>query len=80
MSQWIKEIPKSFEYTCARCGAVHIQESAHGHYTESLPVGWAWLRTLAQAGYKREEFLFCSSCADFVNQLVTHYLFTKEPK
>lgn len=40
----IEEIPKSYRYVCDNCGAVHIQENAGGHYTNSHPPTWGWLR------------------------------------
>lgn len=43
----VREIPKSYEYTCDCCGTVHVQENAGGHYTNSRPPRWAML-TLAQ--------------------------------
>ena len=37
----IREIPKSYEYTCDVCDALHVQENANGHYTNSRPPNWA---------------------------------------
>lgn len=43
----VREIPKSYEYTCDVCGEVHVQQNASGHYTDSRPPKWARL-TFAQ--------------------------------
>jgi hypothetical protein len=40
----IREIPRSFEYTCDGCRTVHVQENASGHYTNSRPSHWAHLK------------------------------------
>lgn len=66
----IREIPKSYEYTCDGCGVTHIQEGAGGHYTNSTPPGWLTLKAQGDAlcnslggkGYFREKLL-CSDCA-----------------
>lgn len=39
----IREIPKSFVYTCDVCGVEHAQENANGHYTDSRPPHWVRL-------------------------------------
>jgi hypothetical protein len=43
----VREIPPAFEYTCDLCGAIHLQENASGHYTDSRPPHWGRL-TVAQ--------------------------------
>jgi hypothetical protein len=43
----VREIPKSFEYTCDACAKVHTQRNANGHYSDSRPPYWSRL-TLAQ--------------------------------
>jgi len=40
----IKEIPRSYEYTCDKCGAKHNQENASGHYHNSTPPDWLSLK------------------------------------
>jgi hypothetical protein len=44
----IREIPRSFEYTCDGCGETHVQQNAHGHYHNSRPPEWAGLSLVRQ--------------------------------
>lgn len=70
----IREIPKSYEYTCDGCGKPHLQENASGHYTDSRPPHWARLKLARHAydggdiavGDASIERLLCSSCAEKV--------------
>ena len=55
----IREIPKSFEYTCDGCGEVHVDHNASGHYTDSRPPHWANL-VFARTAYDYQG----SACAD----------------
>lgn len=55
----IREIPKSFEYTCDGCGALHVQENANGHYTDSRPPHWSRLK-LSRTAFDFQG----SACAD----------------
>jgi len=55
----IREIPKSYEYTCDGCQFVHIQENASGHYFNSRPPHWASL-TFARDAYDYQG----AACAD----------------
>lgn len=70
----IREIPKSYEYTCDGCRLVHVQENASGHYSNSRPPGWASL-TFARDAYDYQgaacagatvKRLLCTACADKV--------------
>lgn len=61
----IREIPKSFEYTCDRCNTTHRQESAEGHYTESTPPGWMTVKTIhmdEKLNQSRVSILLCDGC------------------
>lgn len=40
----IREVPRSFVYTCDGCGQEHTQAGADGHYTNSTPPLWGRLR------------------------------------
>ena len=67
----IREIPRSFEYTCDMCGAIHIQENAGGQYTDSRPPGWARLifkgglvDTSGQEHDASQETLMCPNCRE----------------
>ena len=45
----VREIPKAFEYVCDLCGAVHRQENASGHYSNSRPPYWISVNVGADA-------------------------------
>jgi hypothetical protein len=68
----VREIPKSFEYTCDICGMEHLQENASGHYTDSRPPHWSRL-TLARDAYDYQgcagadatvKLLLCEKCSE----------------
>ena len=70
----IEEIPRSFKYTCDKCGKVHIQENAAGYYTDSRPDHWSRL-VLERTAYAWDgtaaadatvKLLLCQECTDKV--------------
>lgn len=59
----IREIPKSYEYTCDKCSYTHIQENASGHYTNSTPYGWSRLKwRVARDNEDETNLLLCMAC------------------
>jgi hypothetical protein len=73
----IREIPKSFEYTCDRCGATHRQESAEGHYTESTPPEWLTIKTIHMSkkyNQNRLAVLLCTNCFDLFSEVMGTFL------
>jgi RNase P subunit RPR2 len=58
----IEEIPKSYQYTCDRCGHVHIQTNASGHYSNSTPPHWATVKVVGY-DFKSIERLYCEKCS-----------------
>ena len=82
----IREIPKSFEYSCDSCGEVHLQENANGHYSDSRPPHWTRLK-LSRSAYDFQgyacadasiERLLCEKCSERVVQAINTAL--AEPK
>ena len=74
----IREIPRSFVYTCDACGIEHLQENAGGHYTDSRPPLWERLKLhrtavdyqgtpCADASIER---LLCDRCAAIISKAV----------
>jgi hypothetical protein len=62
----IREVPKSFVYTCDMCSEEHVQENAGGHYTNSLPPTWSF-----KHGSIDEVLLLCSECAEYMSEAIT---------
>jgi hypothetical protein len=69
----IREIPKTFEYTCDRCGAIHNHQGA-GHYTNSTPDRWSKLKfqPREREGWSRE-LLLCDSCTEQANSMLSSF-------
>ena len=63
----IREIPRTFLYSCDACEREHRQENASGHYTESVPPHWSRIRiregSVVDETFKAFEYLLCESCA-----------------
>lgn len=59
----VVEIPRSFKYTCDRCGDEHVQENAAGHYSNSRPPNWSSVQVL---GRPLESSLLCDDCSNEV--------------
>ena len=59
----IREIPKSWEYKCDRCGVTHHQENASGHYSNSTPPMWVTIR-VSRYSNAPVEILLCDGCED----------------
>jgi len=57
----VKEIPKSFLYTCDQCGTPHLQENASGHYNNSTPPDWLSIR-LSRYSKIPVDILLCDKC------------------
>lgn len=72
----IREIPKSYEYTCDFCGAKHLQENAGGHYPNSVPPEWMrlkiWSDLVMPAPEKMNfpEILLCTRCSHMVVEFI----------
>lgn len=62
----IREVPKSYIYTCDGCGREHTQENATGHYAGSRPTFWATL-ILQQDAY---DFQGCAVADGTVTRLL----------
>lgn len=65
----IREIPKSYHYTCDLCGAKHVQQNANGHYENSTPPDWMRLRVDSNGtrfSYPAQPLdkLLCTSCGE----------------
>jgi hypothetical protein len=61
----IREVPKSYVYTCDVCNAEHVQENANGCYTNSTPPGWSTIKIIAadvKPRFNFEEYLLCETC------------------
>lgn len=78
----IEKIPQSFRYICDVCKAVHVQENASGHYTDSRPPYWAWL-ILAQDAHDYQgtavadmtaKRLLCGKCAVDATKLLNSWV------
>jgi hypothetical protein len=67
----IKEIPKSYRYTCEGCGAFLTQENADGHYINSTPRGWATVIVNTNDASRYIEKLFCNDCQEPVIKMIT---------
>lgn len=74
----IKEIPKSYEYCCDKCGASHVQQNASGHYTNSTPPNWYRLRI--NSDYYRYPVadgeptrLLCQKCGDDLRKILNEF-------
>jgi hypothetical protein len=61
----IREIPKSYEYICDRCGSVHTQHNPNGYYTDGLPLEWGRLK-FTGSHRKHVERMLCTSCSEVV--------------
>jgi hypothetical protein len=78
----IREVPRSFEYTCDRCGETHVQQNAHGHYHNSRPPEWAGLSLVRDVHRNdiytipgdKEEALLCRDCMERAFDLVRKFL------
>lgn len=71
----IKEVPKSYVYTCDLCGAEHVQENAGGHYSNSTPPDWMKLMVGGNGrrwSYPGEPInkLLCESCGERTLQAI----------
>lgn len=71
----IREIPKSYEYSCDLCGAVHVQRNANGQYTNSTPPDWLLLRMDSNGkrfSYPAEPMrkLLCTTCGERTLQAI----------
>ncbi len=66
----IREVPKSFEYTCDNCGKTHLQQNASGHYTNSVPPRWHhlwWIKGEDSDGRSYDiKKLLCDACGPLV--------------
>lgn len=62
----IKEIPRSFLYSCDVCNTDHLQENANGCYTNSTPPKWASIKfhRIIDAQVIWFDKLLCPMCAD----------------
>jgi hypothetical protein len=65
----IREIPKSYEYRCDKCGATHLQENASGQYSNSTPPEWMSLR-VGEYSKAPVDILLCQGC----RSVLTEYL------
>ncbi len=63
----VREIPKSYEYTCDGCGRKHVQEGATGHYRNSSPPGWAKILWRPSEG-SDTEWSLCEKCKQFITR------------
>mgnify|MGYP001263534490 CR=1 FL=1 len=82
----IREIPRSFVYTCDGCKVEHTQENAGGHYANSRPPHWATLK-IAREAYDSHgaacadaslERLLCKDCAGKVFAAVNTSLSSRD--
>ncbi len=66
----IREIQRAFEYICDGCNVSHLQENAAGHYRDSRPPHWNYIKVsrdaedfqgqaVADASFRR---LLCPTC------------------
>lgn len=78
----IEEIPKSYRYTCDRCGDDHLQVSAAGHYTDSRPLGWGRLK-MNRGGSgdssKSFEHLLCHECSGKMAEAISRMMAIANP-
>jgi hypothetical protein len=60
----VREVPKSFIYTCDWCANDHRQENSDGHYTESCPPNWGWIKLYGRPGDIATSlgYLLCTDC------------------
>jgi len=70
----IREIPRSFLYTCDACLVEHRQENAQGHYTESVPSHWSRIRIRKGSDigntFDAYERLLCEACGPKVISII----------
>ena len=70
----IREIPRSFEYTCDRCGKAHVQENANLQYANGRPPGWDNLTltrcTLSDWADQTIKHLLCPPCSDLIAEAI----------
>jgi rRNA maturation endonuclease Nob1 len=55
---------EGFLYRCDACGTEHRDEGTTGHYTQSTPPSWLWLKWWGgeDLEFFRGEKLLCDSC------------------
>jgi hypothetical protein len=70
----IREVPRSYVYTCDGCGEEHTQENANGHYSNSRPSYWSKLK-IEKDAYDYQgapvadgsvELLLCNKCTSAI--------------
>jgi hypothetical protein len=78
----IREVPKSYVYTCDGCRKEHTQENASGHYLNSRPKYWSTLK-VGRDAYDYQgcavadgsiERLLCDSCSEKVMKAINKAL------
>lgn len=83
----IEEIPRSFKYTCDRCGTDHLQPNAGGRYTGSRPSGWVRLKINRGAfdhlgtavGDGSFELLLCQECSAKMAEAISRVMAIANP-
>lgn len=63
----INYIPPAYNYICQRCGDIHRQENATGHYADSTPPEWMTITIIDNSnpeGRARRVILLCEKCTE----------------
>ena len=67
---------QGFTYTCDRCGKMHMQQNASGHYTNSTPPDWGRVKytpsSEARIPMKPFDYLICDNCIDEYRSFLSH--------